>query len=109
MDQHIRCYRSERTGESHVLSSCPCTCHDRYASLPTARADWIDHNGHPCDDWIRAQFILEQRQVDIYQRTGRPAGERLTAEQLALVGEQPSRNEQYRRLWHQLTGRESSW
>lgn len=109
MDRHIRCYRADN-GELIVISSCPCACHDPYdTGNPPRVRDWGQHNGFHCESWVNAQFTLESRQVDIYRRTGRPAGESLTLEQLALVGEQPSKLDRDRRRWHQLTGREPSW
>jgi hypothetical protein len=109
MDRHFRCYRANN-GDTTVLSSCPCTCHDPYDIGTGPRiADWTAHYGHPCESWINAWFALESSQVDIYWRTGRPAVERPTAEQLALIGEPVGKLERDWERWHRLTGREPSW
>jgi hypothetical protein len=107
MDRHFRCYRASN-GDPTVLSSCPCACHPYEPGFSRA-ADWSDHNHLPCESWINARFALESSQVDIYWRTGRPAGERITAEQLALIGEPVGKLERDRERWHRLTGREPAW
>jgi hypothetical protein len=105
---HIRCYRSER-GQGTILSDCPCTCHGRYVHAIAKIADWIEHNGLPCDDWVNAQFALDNAKVDIYRRTGCTGGGTDPGPTVRPWPQQASRIEQQRRDWHQLTGRESSW